>query len=119
MDYLLLNWKFYLMVFIMLSGNVILISSQEIESVCEDELQLLLNEYNDLTEDYHSGTNCGTVRYLLIDNNHKLSDSLKICNQDLGESKVYKNGFYFLFIVNILLIFYYLVILIINLWRKK
>jgi len=91
----------------------------ETEPGCEEELQLLLNEYNNLTEDYHSGVNCGTVRYLLIDNNHKLSDNLKTCNQDLGEYKVYRTGFYFLFIVNLLLIFYHLIILIINHRREK
>jgi len=89
-----------LIVFILPLLFISLVFAQnETGPVCEKELQLLLNEYNNLTEDYHSGANCGIVKYLLIDNNHKLSDELKKCNQDLGENKVYKEVSYFLFIM--------------------
>lgn len=78
------------------------------EANCTEQLQDVIDLYNNLTEDYHAGANCGTVRYLLIDNNAKLSEGLKECNQELGENKMYKYGFYFLFVVMIIVAIYWI-----------
>jgi len=75
---------------------------------CSEQLEDLLNIYNNLTEDYQSGANCGTVRYLLIDNNLKLSNRLKDCNKEVGENNVYKVGFYFLLILSIAVAIYWI-----------
>ncbi len=68
---------------------------------------MLLNTYNDLVEDYKNGTNCGTIKELLTDNNKKLSDNLKECKKEVDKNKIYMVGFYFLFFVMIVLIIYF------------
>ena len=75
---------------------------------CPEQLEILLDEYNNLTVDYHSGANCGTIRYMLIDNNQKLSDNLKTCNKENGKLEMYKLGFYFCFVVLILVALYWI-----------
>lgn len=75
---------------------------------CSEQLHLLLNTYNDLVWDYKNGTNCGTIKELLTDNNKKLSDNLKVCNKDVDKYKIYMVGFYFLFAVMIILIIYFI-----------
>jgi hypothetical protein len=83
---------------------------------CSEQLTLLLNTYNDLVEDYKNGSNCGTIRDLLIDNNAKLSDNLKKCNT---EKNPYMLGFYFLFIVGIILALYWLYLIFLKSQEEK
>ncbi len=70
------------------------IESNETEPVqsCEDTLRLLLDEYNNLTKDYHEGASCGTVVYLLKENNFLCGENLKNCREDVGK---YRFGFWF------------------------
>lgn len=125
----LLNWKVFIMVLVILSGITFLTSAQNEtctnnicpinESIsnltlknitkanCSEQLTMLLNSYNDLIEDYKNGTNCGTIKELLLDNNKKLSDNLKECKSDVDKNKIYMVGFYFLFTVMIILIIYF------------
>lgn len=90
------------------SCNIDEVNLTNTEANCTEQLKDVIYLYNNLTEDYHAGANCGTVRYLLIDNNAKLSDGLKECNQELGENKMYKIGFYFLFGVMIIVAVYWI-----------
>lgn len=75
---------------------------------CSEQLTMLLNTYNDLVEDYKNGTNCGTIKELLVENNAKLSSNLKECKSDVDKNKIYMVGFYFLFAVMIILIIYFI-----------
>jgi len=93
--------------------------SNKEEANCTEQLEILLNEYNNLTEDYYSGINCGIIRFLLVENNEKLSNNLKECNEKVGGYKPYKLGFYFLFIVDFLAAIYLFYNSIINNRRKK
>jgi hypothetical protein len=72
---------------------------------CSEQLVLLLNSYNDLVDDFKNGTNCGTLRELLIDNNAKLSNNLKTCN---ANSVTYKYGFYIIFAILIIVAIYWI-----------
>ncbi len=77
------------------TGEVWLESNDTIvepEKICEEQLQLLLDEYNNLTKDYHEGASCGTVVYLLKDNNLFCGENLKNCREDVGK---YRFGFWF------------------------
>ncbi len=62
------------------------------EILCDEQLRTLLDEYNNLTQDYHLGASCGTVVYLLKDKNQGLGESLKGCREDTGK---YRFGFWF------------------------
>ena len=79
---------------------------EEPEITCEGQLRLLLNEYNNLTEDYHEGASCGTVIYLLKDGNALCGENLKNCREDVGK---YRFGFWFflsmLFIIAIIFLY--------------
>lgn len=81
--------------------------TKELKTNCSEQLTILLNTFNDLVEDYKNGTNCGTIKELLVDNNKKLSDNLKECKADVDKNKMYMVGFYFLFAVMIILIIYF------------
>ena len=89
------------------------------EANCTEQLTWLISEYNNLTLDYKNGTNCGTIKDLLIDNNFKLSDNLKICNEDLNGYKDYKTGFWMMFIFGIICSLYFIILWNINLRREK
>lgn len=70
------------------------------ETICEEQIKILLDEYNNLTKDYHEGASCGTVVYLLKDNNMFCGENLKNCREDVG---TYRFGFWF-FLILLLLI---------------
>jgi len=74
-------------------------AQNEAKANCSEQLQILLNEYNNLTEDYHSGTNCGTIKYILADNNKLLGERLEECREDLGGLKSYRTGYFLLFVL--------------------
>lgn len=83
------------------------------EPVCEEQLNIVLEEYNNLLKDFRQGTNCGGISFwILKDANELLSEERDACREEVGELKAYRIGFYSLFILLIvLLIFYFRVVL--------
>lgn len=76
------------------TGEVWLESNETIiieEPICEEQLQILLDEYNNLSKDYHEGASCGTTIYLLKDNNLICGENLKEAREDVGK---YRFGFW-------------------------
>ena len=78
------------------------------EPVCEEQLNIVLEEYNSLLKDFRQGTNCGGISFgILKDANELLSKERDTCREEVGELKVYKMGSYGLFILLILLLMLY------------
>lgn len=76
------------------------------EATCEEQIKLLLDEYNNLTKDYHEGVNCGTITYLLKDNNQILGEKIEDCREDVGKYKVGFFGLIIFLILEIVFLFY-------------
>jgi len=83
------------------------------EPICEEQLNIILEEYNSLLKDFWQGTNCDGISFgILKDANELLSKERDTCREEVGELKAYRIGFYSLFILLIiLLILYFKVVL--------
>jgi len=83
------------------------------EPVCEEQLNIVLEEYNSLLKDFRQGTNCDGVSFgILKDTNELLGKERDTCREEVGELKAYRVGSYSLFILLIiLLILYFKVVL--------
>ena len=83
------------------------------EPVCEEQLNIVLEEYNSLLKDFRQGTNCDGVSFgILKDANELLSKERDTCREEVGELKAYRIGSYGLFVLLIiLLILYFKVVL--------
>ena len=73
------------------------------EPVCEEQLEICIGEYNSLLEDFREGINCGTAFNLVKGMNEVLSEERDNCREEIGQLKVYKIGFYLLFILVIII----------------
>lgn len=76
-------------------GNVTNVTIAE-EPICEEQLEILLDEYNSLLEDYKAGKNCGNAFYLLESMNKLLGEERDACREEVGGLKVYKVTSYIL-----------------------
>ncbi len=78
------------------------------EPICEEQLNIVLEEYNSLLKDFRQGTNCGGISFgILKDANELLSKERDTCREEVGELKAYRIGFYSLFILLIILLIFY------------
>jgi len=66
------------------------------EAICDEQLQILLEEYSLLLEDYREGSNCGIAFSMVKDLNRILSEERDNCREEIGKIKVYRGGFYIL-----------------------
>ena len=78
-------------------------------AICEEQLELAVEEYNRLLEDYRDGMNCGTSTVFLKNMNDILAEERNICMEEIGKIKVFRVGFYIflgiLTLISMLLIF--------------
>lgn len=78
------------------------------EPVCEEQLNIVLEEYNSLLKDFRQGTNCDGISFrILKDANELLSKERDACREEVGELKAYRIGFYSLFILLVVLLTLY------------
>ncbi len=79
------------------------------EAVCEEQLGIILEEYNSLLKDYKDGSNCGMASTMIKGMNEVLAEERDSCREEIGETKVYRGGFFVLlgvlFITAIILLF--------------
>ncbi|KKN48143.1 hypothetical protein LCGC14_0655870 [marine sediment metagenome] len=82
------------------------------KAICEEQLDIVLDEYNSLLKDFRQGTNCGGISFGIIkDMNELLSEERDTCREEVGELEVFKIGFYsILLLLAILLIIFFRVV---------
>lgn len=73
------------------------------EEQCYEQLQVILDEYNYLQQEYVSGSNCGQIKISLTEQNFYLAEERSKLNAEVINLKSYKVGFYLLFIILIIL----------------
>jgi len=83
--------------FLVCANGVFATELNTTEPICEEQLELCVNEYNLLLEDFQEGVNCGNAFNLVKDMNGMLTEERDNCLKEIGGTKIYENGFYFLF----------------------
>lgn len=73
--------------------------SKEPEPICEEQLEICVSEFNDLTLDCSRGKFCGMGFQMVVDNNQGLGEKLENCREDVGKYKNYKNLLFLLLIL--------------------
>lgn len=71
----------------------------EDEAICSEQLDIVVNEYNNLLEEFKNGTNCGEASFILRSNNAKLAEDRDTCNSELEQIIKYKYGFYIILVI--------------------
>jgi len=98
--------------FVLIAGIVLAqnttINNTEEKAICSEQLEICVEEFNSLLEDFKVGTNCkGTAYEVLKDANEYLTEERNSCLEEVGGLKVYKGGFYFMFGLFIILLIVY------------
>ena len=70
---------------------------------CTGELEMLLESYNRLYDDFKEGINCGTAAITMNYMNEQLSEERDTCLEELERAKTYKIGFYIFFTILIII----------------
>ena len=79
-------------------GNITINETKE-EPICEEQLELCIDEYNSILEDFRAGLHCGAIVPILKDLNKGLGKERDDCQEEIGRLKTYKLGFYALFVI--------------------
>ncbi len=66
------------------------------EAVCEEQLEIAIEEYNSLLKDFQKGINCGEVAVFNRGLNAMLAKERDSCREEIGKIKIYRVGFYIL-----------------------
>jgi len=79
-------------------------------------LEICIDEYNDLLEEFRNGTNCGGATFSLLKSmNEQLGEERDLCESELEEMGRYKIGFYSI----LLILFITAIILVISYFKNK
>jgi len=89
---------------LVMAENVTLTESNVSEVAnCSEQLEICVEVYNNLLEDFSEGVNCGTATIQLKDANEYLAEERDTCLEELEWIKFYKVGFYIFFIMLIMI----------------
>jgi len=105
----------YFGIAVILIFSTFLITANETENVTEqnvtEQLEICVEEYNYLLNDFRNGTNCGTKLNFIQSLNEYLAEERDICREEIGAMSHYKFGFFFL-------LFAFVIIIIIRKWKN-
>ncbi len=80
-----------------INETIITTETEKEEAICEEQLEIAIEEYNSLLEDFREGINCGEVAVFNRDLNAMLAEERDSCREEIGKIKVYRVGFFILF----------------------
>jgi len=107
---------FVISFFLVMTANLVHAQENSSEKYinCSDQLDLLLESYNDLVSDIKNGTTCGTLNSMLKEGNAKLSENLEVCKESINLYKKFKLGFYLMLSISLICIIYMFYIIKLN-----
>ena len=113
MKSLIFIYLFFFIFFFSLTIPVLALEDQEDiivnNAMCEEQLDICIEEYNVLLESFREGTNCGgPAFYKLADANDALASERDASLVEIEKLRTYRKGFFFMSVLLIIsLIFYF------------